>query len=308
MARDIYETIIAITDAGNDLNPLSGVKVTVVPRGAADDPVNAVDIFQADTGISKGPSPATGATGTNPFTTGATGLVRFWAEGPAELDVIFDDTNVPARISDRIGWNAVPAKSGSMATSILAPDGGIKLSMLGAEVKRQLTQIGEVIEWWRPSDVVPVPAGFEICDGHSVTQHDFVGFSGSITLPDLRHTFVLGADPTKTQGTASAADDVATGGPGIGGTGGSNQHTLLQAQLPAVGLRPAATPNHSLGQLSFFQRTTSGGPAGTLILLSGPNGVNWDESPTTEPMGGGQAHNNMPKWVGLLRLMKVRAS
>jgi hypothetical protein len=99
MSRDYYETTIALPDAtaGNAIKPLSAVKVSVVTRGATDITGSLVDIFPADTGVTKGPDPKSGATGTNPFTTGVNGSVRFWAEGPAELDVVFEDTQVPAR-------------------------------------------------------------------------------------------------------------------------------------------------------------------------------------------------------------------
>src|SRR3954465_12199973 len=102
MARDCYETTIALPDAaaGYALKPLSAVKVSVVPRGAVDVAGSLVDIFPADTGASKGPDPKTGASGTNPFTTSVSGAVRFWAEGPAEYDLVFEDTQVPARIAD----------------------------------------------------------------------------------------------------------------------------------------------------------------------------------------------------------------
>jgi hypothetical protein len=55
--------------------------------------------------------------------------------------------------------------------------------------------LGTVITWWRPTQSVAVPDGWVPCDGRSLTasEHSFA-VSGSITIPDLRNKFVLGAD------------------------------------------------------------------------------------------------------------------
>jgi hypothetical protein len=224
MARDYYETTIALPDstAGNALKPLASVKVSVVPRGATDIPGSLVDIFPADTGVTKGPDPKSGATGTNPFTTGASGAVRFWADGPAEYDIVFEDTIVPARITDKVGWNAVPAKAGSISTSLLAQDAGIKQAHLSAEVIMQQEPIGGITDWWRPQQSVPLPAGFEVADGRSIASHEFPGVSGAVTLPNLQNVFVIGATAAKADGAGALADNAPGSGPGIRGTGGSN--------------------------------------------------------------------------------------
>ena len=75
MARDCYETTIALPDAtdGYAIKPLANVKVSVVTRGATDLVAGLVDIFPADIGLTEGPDPKTGASGTNPFTTGRIG-------------------------------------------------------------------------------------------------------------------------------------------------------------------------------------------------------------------------------------------
>jgi hypothetical protein len=230
MARDYYETTIALPDiaAGNAMKPLSGVKVSVVPRGATDIPNSLIDIFPADTGLTKGPDPKSGASGTNPFTTGASGAVRFWAEGPAELDIVFEDLTVPARITDRIGWNCIPAKSGSIPTAYLALDGGIKQLHLSAEVVMQQVPIGGVIDWWRSASGVALPAGYEIADARSVQYETAPAAPGvaavlaTVTLPNLQNAFIVGATTTKPDGTGADANNTPGGAPGIRGTGGSN--------------------------------------------------------------------------------------
>lgn len=261
MARDCYETTIALPDAtdGYALKPLASVKVSVVPRGSQDLLGTLVDIFPSDVGLTKGPDPKSGATGTNPFTTNASGAVRFWAEGPAELDIVFEDTITPARITDRVGWNAFPAKSGTVPTAMLAGDGatsGIKTNMLSAELVAQGAPIGGVLEWWRPpgSPAGVYPAGYEIADGRNVTQHEFPGIGGAVTLPNLQNCFILGATVTKADGAGAAADNTPGGAPGIRGTGGSNLPKNLAHGhgVPGVDhlhLCHAADHLHSVGSL-----------------------------------------------------------
>lgn len=57
--------------------------------------------------------------------------------------------------------------------------------------------LGTVIAWWRPTSAIPVPDGWTVCDGREVpvSGHSFP-ISASITLPDLRNKFIIGADET----------------------------------------------------------------------------------------------------------------
>lgn len=232
MARDIFQMTISQPDASGVLHAFAGIRISVFDRGTT----NLVTIYQRSTGASEGPAPEAGSPDqTNPFSTGASGAVEFWANGPHEYDIKIEDTQAPTRIATRtLGWNAFAAAVGSVPTSMLASDAGLKLGTLAAEVLRQVIQVGQVIDWWRPNDTVPLPSGFDICDGHQVPagSHDFpVG--GAINVPDLRNRMILGAVPATTgeagaggvfKPYAQGADqaDTAAAAPGIGGTGGSN--------------------------------------------------------------------------------------
>jgi hypothetical protein len=360
MARDYYETTIALPDGTGVLKALSGVKVSVVPRGASDVAGSVIDIFQADTGVAKGPDPKAGATGTNPFTSGASGAVRFWAEGPAELDIVFEDTIVPARLADRIGWNCYPAKPGTFPTTFLAADGGILQAHLAPQVVNNEVPIGGIIEWWRPAASVPVPAGFVVCDGSPVAagQHDFPGIATGINVPDLRNVFILGADQTKghAAGATGTSSDATADAPGVAGTGGSNAHTLTTAQLAnhnhggatgggvtssnspnnhthsggTGGMNQNAVHSHTHGRWAQnIQHPQGGGNLNVMYAGEGTYGTsdaNIDHGHSfvtgvenqslshnhsvpalgINADGGGNPHNNMPKWVGLLRIMKVK--
>jgi hypothetical protein len=225
MSRDFYETTLALPDATGVFKALSGVRVTLVPRGATDVAGSALNIYQSDQGITVGPDPRAGGTPQGKaFLTGTSGAVRFWADAPGEYDIVFEDaTIVPARINDRVGWNAIPAAAASIPTTYLKEDGGITQKMLSALVVQQQVPLGGVIEWWRPATTVSPPLGFEIADGHQVNVHEFPGISGPVNMPDLRGLFIVGATLTgKTDGDGAAQAAGSAGAPGIRGTGGSN--------------------------------------------------------------------------------------
>jgi hypothetical protein len=232
IARDIFQMTMTQPDASGVMKALAGITVAVYKR----DTTEAVRIYRRRDGATEGPAPEVGATGgPNPFTTGPSGAIEFWCEGPAELDIAIADTIAPARIAPRtMGWNAFPAAQSSIPTAQLAGDAGLSISALSPAVVRQFHAIGEVIEWWRPAVSVPLPAGFEVCDGRQIPagQHDFPGLAGSaVNIPNLINTMTLGAAPAtaaesavaqKAQGTGANQGDAATDAPGIGGTGGSN--------------------------------------------------------------------------------------
>ena len=232
MARDVFfmtlsNALLIDMPTGPDyddmLQALEGVQVSVFERGTT----NVVTVYQRPTGATQGPTPESGASGgPNPFLTGPAGNIEFWVDGPKEIDVFVHDTILPNRVADRtFGWNATAVGPASQPTNMLAADAGIGLGSLSPAVIRQMHQIGEVIDWWRPDVSVPVPAGFEICDGRQIPagSHDFPGLSGSaINLPDLRNRFVVGADPTKALAAGAGQGDVPTDAPGVAGTGGSN--------------------------------------------------------------------------------------
>jgi hypothetical protein len=337
MARDFYETTIALADgaAAGTVKSLAGVKVSVVPRAAVDVPGSLIDIFQAATGATKGPDPKSGASGTNPFTTNASGSVRFWADAPAELDLVYEDTITPARITDRISWNAVPAKAASIPTSSLVADAGLTVAHMSAGAVNNLVPIGAVIEWWRPNVAVPVPTGFVICDGLTtlaVGQHDFP-WANPVTVPDLRNLFILGADITEADNTGHAGQstqaiaDAPDSAPGIRGTGGSHVNQLTLTQIPAHNHSPTSDGKTGLRDRNQQHTHGIGGnyplldTPGGMYLTDGSVGANAqvsrvgiapsgtdapDHQHSLATQGGNGLHSSMPKWIGLLRIMKVK--
>jgi len=98
--------------------------------------------------------------------------------------------------------------------------------------------LGVVFPWYRPHSSIALPSGAVPCDGSAITaaNHSFPG-GGTITVPDLRNAFVLGADASKAAGAAAAAAgtpaaDTAAGAPGPQATGGSNAVAMTKDSLP----------------------------------------------------------------------------
>lgn len=211
-------------------------------------------------------------------------------------------------------------------------DGGIY-----AEVKRagdSAMPVGAMFPWFRPSIAVPIPTGFEVCDGSVIAavDHDFDGIATSVTLPDMRNRFVLGADATKTVGEAGVATtsgniDAAAGAPGPQGLGSSNKHQLVTSEIPAhqhtgagaeTGWSPVVFGWYNSNPAPFgdnpplqpvgatgIQRWGNGGNGS-----SGAGGwVNMQFKLSTgsgSAAGGDTAHENRPRYIGLIWLIKVK--
>lgn len=97
--------------------------------------------------------------------------------------------------------------------------------------------IGAVIMWWRPNSSILVPTGWVVATGQTLSadNHDFPT-GGTITLPDLRNKFILGAAES---GTGSG---VATP-PSIGLSGGS--HTVNLTHSHGVNSHTHTVAGHS---------------------------------------------------------------
>ncbi len=327
MARELYTNIAARAEADGTLKALSNVRVTVNLAGTA----SVATIYRDKTSGSQGPLSSSGATGTNPFVTGASGLIAFWSE-VQELDVVLHDITVPARIADvTYGWSPLSAAVGGIPANRITADGGLPLGSLSAAIVRQDVPLGGVIDWWRPSTSFDAgsgagnpPPGFEICDGRSIIQanHDF-GAIGTIALPNLVDKFILGADITKANGVAGHDANGGGTSPGIGGTGGAHavtlsgtqsgvpdhEHHMESADLGSGSARPALQTSggkaHVLGHGTGSGSTSTLQPrlsSGAFFYGIGVGGV----------AGGAAAaaagHNNIPAYVGLLKIMKVKRS
>lgn len=230
-------------------------------------------------------------------------------------------------------WEKVDAMIG------VAPDGSTWPATTGLDgglydvintLQGSILPVGMMFAWNRPSPAIPLPVGFAICDGTtlSASQHDFPGIVTSVVLPDMRNRFVLGADSSYTIGQAGVAVshanvDVAAGAPGPGGVGGSNTATISQAAMPTHNHGGSSWTGWSdLGLLWYNDAdVVAHAKAGNFEKVTHPavpggqpchGAGGWNqaqhrhklESISTE--GSNAVHDNRPSYVGLIWIMKVK--
>lgn len=97
----------------------------------------------------------------------------------------------------------------------------IGANKLESSVFNQIFPIGTIVPWFRPTNTINTPTGFQICIGQTLveSEHEFQG-GGSVTLPDLRNKFILGADPNANGNSGP------NNSPGENVVGGSNSQNL----------------------------------------------------------------------------------
>lgn len=165
---------------------------------------------------------------------GSLGVDRFhvWPAGSDSYDHVQNAAN----------WDMADSLIGIPSAGTWPPttgiDGGIYREVKLLVNERQ--PIGAIVPWFRPSATIAIPTLWAVCDGSTLTsgQHAFPGIAGSVTLPDLRNKFILGADPNLAIGAgAVAVTDInintAAGAPGAQGAGGSNTIVQTTAQMPS---------------------------------------------------------------------------
>jgi hypothetical protein len=198
-------------------------------------------------------------------------------------------------------------------------------------LKDNILPIGMMLAWHRPSLAIPIPTGFAICDGTtlSASEHSFPGISSPVTLPDLRNRFIIGADYTKTIGQSGvsitdSAINSSSGAPGPQGVGGSNTATISTAAMPAHSHSGEAWSGWSPIELMWYQNTDIGQPIGDppqwerKDLPTGggaqpchgvggwQNGQHRHKLENLSTEGSGAVHDNRPAYVGLIWIMKVK--
>jgi hypothetical protein len=189
---------------------------------------------------------------------GSLGIDRFrvWPAGSDN----FDHTELASNFDNLDAIIGVPSTGDWPPTTGI--DGGIYAEVLLLQDER--LPIGTVVPWFRPNGAAAIPTNWAACDGSTLTSgnHNFPGIAGSVTLPDLRNKFILGANAADANGAAAAAVgdatiDTATGAPGPQTSGGSNKIVQTTAQMPghshtftgnALGAHVHSFTGNALGQ------------------------------------------------------------
>lgn len=180
------------------------------------------------------------------------------------------------------------------------------------------------------------PPGWLLCNGQAVSRFTYVELlftigttfgagdgTSTFNVPDLRGRVPVGLDNMggSDAGRLSVAND-------LGGSGGSERHTLTTAELPSHSHGDGTLSTNSAGSHSHAKAGTSfivgDQPTSTIYTNSGANvdhSPAWDLSATasTDPAGthshdvtgatgatgSGQPHNNMPPYLLLNAAIKV---
>lgn len=133
---------------------------------------------------------------------------------------------------------------------------------------------GIVLMW--SGAIGDIPAGWALCDGNAHTAPN----GDSVTTPDLRDRFIVGAGSTYA----------------IGNTGGENSHQLTLAEIPAH--------NHANGVFKYLLKYDGN----ETQLHAGnwdPDEPNIHEKGEIKTEGGNQPHENRPPYYALALIMKL---
>jgi microcystin-dependent protein len=158
------------------------------------------------------------------------------------------------------------------------------------------TPVGAVIAWL--GEIADIPVKYLHCDGATHLGADYPELFAALAdifktathfnTPDMEDRFLLGS---------GINDDV-------GGLGGANQHTLVEAEMPA---HLHQVPAHSHTFASF----NNAGSGGANVVASGSSGgastktSSTQAATNTDSKGSGSAHNNMPAYIAVHWIIKA---
>lgn len=216
-------------------------------------------------------------------------------------------------------WDTLDAILGAPSSGQWPPTEG-RGGGIYAEVKRikdSAIPLGAIFPWFRASASIPLPSKFAVCDGSTLTpaQHDW-GTGANVVLPDLRNAFIMGADIYGKEG------------PTEGQTGGSNRHILNLPQMPAHKHALSGHTGWSPGVFTWYYQK-GGGPGVTeqtyptyvdgfkVDYIGSPSshhstgGGGWGygqhrHNLTIASQGSDEPHENRPRYVGLIYIIKVK--
>lgn len=307
MARDFYQSTSGQADANGAWKVLEGIQVFVYIQGTN----QLAAIYQDRIGVAQGPVPASAATGgPNPFVTGSTGSIQFFADSAVEYEIALVDTIAPARIPPdlpRMPWSALSAAPGGTPASFLQP-GTVSEQTFMTSVLAMMIPIGGMFPYAGDGD--PAGGRFLLAEGRLVNSVDYPALDamiGGAAAPAKRHKYNLGVDPgngklklpDKRSRASVGADDMGTaqGSAGrlpnsnrvSGQSGGEERHTLTAAESGVAAHGHAHNlANSNAGSHSHGGATAAANPVHAHVVVNFPAAPNaWGYQDVTLNQGAG---------------------
>lgn len=145
----------------------------------------------------------------------------------------------------KIAANAVTNTqlAGTSVATANIQNGAITEPLLAQGIFDGIFPLGVVTPWFRPNSGFAVPAGFVIATGQTLTssEHSWATSGASVTIPDLRNHFILGADAN------NSGDGGSNVSPGEDVVSGSNTKNIEHTHSVSAHSHTNSAHSHAIG-------------------------------------------------------------